>query len=106
MPASLLAVAVHLFGLYWPGSPDSTGFGFPGADKIAHVLLFAVPVWLLGRLTGRVWLVAGIFVAHAVASELIQHQFLPNRSGDPFDLVADLVGVAAAVTLLRISGRR
>ena len=105
LPVSLLAVAVHLLGLYWPGSPDAPGFGFPGADKIAHVLLFAVPVWLLGRLTGRVRLIAGIFVAHAVASELIQHRFLPHRSGDPWDLVADLVGIVAAVTVLTRRGR-
>lgn len=96
---SVAAVLVHLVALYLPGSPEP-GFELPGADKVAHVLLFALPVWLLGRLTGRVWLIAGVFSAHAVVSELIQHWFLPHRSGDPLDLLADLAGIALAVALL------
>ena len=98
------AVLVHLLALYLPGSPEPS-FDLPGADKVVHVLLFGVPVWLLGRLTGRVWLVAGVFAAHAVASELVQHWFLPHRSGDPFDLVADLIGVSLAVLVLTKRGR-
>lgn len=101
-----LALAVHLFGLYWPGSPDDSGFSFPGADKIAHFLLFAAPVWLLGRLTGRVWLVAVIFAVHGVVSELVQYWFLPHRSGDPLDLLADLIGIAVATVLLLVQHRR
>lgn len=96
------AVLVHLLALYLPGSPEPT-FDIPGVDKVVHVLLFGVPVWLLGRLTGRVWLVAVVFVAHAVVSELVQHWFIPDRSGDPFDLLADLAGIGVAVWLLRRS---
>lgn len=97
-----LALTVHLLALYLPGSP-APGFDLPGADKVVHILLFAVPVWLLGRLTGRVWLVAGLFTAHAVASELIQHWLIPLRSGDPLDLLADIIGIGLAVWLLRRS---
>lgn len=102
LPAlSVLALSVHLVALYEPGSPDDVlGFDIPGADKVVHVLLFAVPVWLLGRLTGRIWLVAGVFAAHAVLSELVQHWFLPHRSGDPWDVLADLIGISAATLLL------
>ncbi|MDQ7992730.1 MAG: VanZ family protein [Propionicimonas sp.] len=96
---AVLAVAVHLVALYLPSAPEA-GVGPPGLDKVAHVLLFAVPVWLIGALTGRVWLVAAVFAGHAVVSELVQHWFLPHRDGDPFDLLADLVGIAAAVALL------
>ena len=96
---SVLAVAGHLLALYWPGSPEP-GFDLPGADKVVHVLLFGVPVYLLGRLTGRRWLVAGCFAAHAVVSELVQHWFVPYRSGDPLDLLADLAGIGAATVLL------
>ncbi len=99
-----LAVLVHLLALYLPGSPEP-GLELPGADKVVHVLLFGVPVWLLGRLTGRAWLVAGIFAAHAVVSELIQLWFIPYRSGDPLDLLADLIGIAAALALLTRRGR-
>lgn len=94
-----LAIVVHLLALYLPGSPEPT-FDVSGADKAVHVLLFAVPVWLLGRLTGRIWLVAGVFAGHAVVSELVQLWFVPYRSGDPLDLLADLVGIGAAVALL------
>lgn len=97
-----LALAVHLLALYLPGSPEPS-FDLPGADKVVHVLLFAVPVWLLGRLTGRVWLVAGLFAAHAVLSELIQSWFIPYRSEDPLDLLTDLIGIGIAVWLLRRS---
>ena len=65
------------------------------------MLLFAAPVYLLGRLTGRVGLVAALFAVHAVASELIQWRFIPYRDGDPWDLVADLVGIGLAVLVLR-----
>lgn len=108
LPAlTVLAVAVHLIALYQPGSPDDVlGFDIPGADKLAHVLLFAVPVWLLSRLTGRIWLVAGVFAANAVVSELVQHWFLPHRSGDPLDLLANLFGIVVAAWVLRRQRQR
>ncbi len=86
-----LVLAVHLLALYLPGTP-----GVPEplyVDKVVHALLFAVPVWLLGRLTGRIWLVAGLFAAHAAISELMQYWVVPFRNGGVFDALADLVGV-------------
>lgn len=98
-----LAVAVHLVALYLPGSPDGSLElpWLPGADKVVHLLLFAVPVYLFGRLTRRVGLVAGVFAVHAVVSELVQWRFIPYRDGDPFDALADLVGIGLAVLLLK-----
>lgn len=100
---AILAVAVHLLTLYLPGNPDGSLElpWLPGADKVVHFLVFAVPVYLLGRLTGRLWLIAGLFAVQAVVSELVQWRFLPYRDGDPFDTLADLVGVAFAVWLLK-----
>lgn len=105
-----LAVAVHLVALYLPGDPQGTLElpWLPGADKVVHVLLFAVPVYLLGRLTRRVGLVAGVFAVHAVVSELVQWRFVPYRDGDVVDALADLAGIGLAVLLLlrwRRSGR-
>jgi hypothetical protein len=42
----------------------------------------------------RVGLVTGLFfIGHGVVSELIQHAFYTTRTGDPFDALADSVGV-------------
>jgi uncharacterized membrane protein YhdT len=98
-----LAIVVHLVALYLPGTSDG-GLELPwlpGADKVVHVLLFAVPVYVFGRLTRRVGLVAGVFAVHAVVSELVQWRFVPYRDGDPFDALADLVGIGLAVLLLK-----
>ena len=47
---------------------------------------------------------------HAVLSEVVQAVFLPHRSGDPLDAVADLTGVALGVVVggyvLRVLARR
>lgn len=90
-------MALHLAALYWP-RVDVTG-PVAWTDKVVHVLLFAVPVvvasWAL-----RTWRGPTLVLAlHAPASELIQHYVLPQRSGDPLDAVADLVGVALGAAL-------
>lgn len=98
-----LALAVQLVVLYLPGSPDG-GLELPwlpGADKLVHALVFAVPTYFFGRLTRRVGLVAGLFAVQAVVSELVQWRFIPYRDGDPFDALADLVGIGLAVLLLK-----
>jgi hypothetical protein len=91
------AVAVQLVVLYWP-RPVDTGGGV-GIDKVVHAALFAV-VALTGRRAGvpPAWL-AGLLLAHAVLSELLQHLVLPNRSGDPWDALADAVGVLVGMLL-------
>ena len=98
-----LAIAVQLVAVYLPGSPDG-GLELPwlpGADKLVHALIFAIPVYLLARLTGRVGLVAGVFALHAVVSELVQWRFIPYRDGDVWDVVADLIGIGLAVLAVR-----
>ena len=90
--AFLLACAVNLYGIYAPSQPGPALFD--GADKVFHLLSFALlmATGLLAGLPAR-WLALAL-VLHAVASELIQHWLLPDRSGDPLDAVADAVGVA------------
>ena len=117
-----LAVAAQLWGLYLLTGPPGPGW-FPNADKLQHALGFALPVALLllalglRRLAqrrlptrGAILLVAGGFLGHAVLSEVVQHVFLPSRTGDPWDALADGVGVAAGalvgVALLRRATRR
>ena len=100
------AILVHLYGLYRPTGPP-TSLRFPYADKVQHLLGFAVPVCLVltarwrwqlrsgGVLTRRfTLLVVAVFALHAVVSELAQHFFYLHRTGDYVDALADWVGVA------------
>jgi VanZ family protein len=99
-----LSVAVQLVVLY---SPEGGGPAlFPQSDKVVHVLVFLVPVVLavLAGLPRRA--VVALFGAQAVLSELVQWLFLPHRSGDVWDAVADLTGVALGVLIGTILLRR
>ena len=116
-----VALAVQLYGVYRPTGPP-TIWWFPNADKVEHAVGFGLPValilsaWMLrardrGERLGRraVIVVAGIFVAHAVVSELIQHFFYLHRTGDPLDALADSGGVGLGVgayALVRARSRR
>ena len=75
--------------------PTNAGDGpFPGADKVVHVVLFALLAttarWRFGA--GRTVLLG--VVAYAAGSEVVQGVVLAGRSGDPADEVADPAGVA------------
>jgi VanZ family protein len=117
-----LAVAAQLWGLYRVTGPPTPGW-FPDADKLEHAAGFALPVGLLvlalglrrlarGRTPSRTTLVVvvAVFAAHAVLSEVVQHLFYTGRSGDPRDVLADVVGIAlgavVATALLRRAVRR
>ena len=112
--AAVLAVGLQLWGLYRVAGPPQQ-LWFPFADKLEHAVAFTLPVMLillaaaLRRLPGRQWpspttqaVVVAVFAVHAVVSELIQHVWYRHRTGDPFDVVADWVGIAAGVVLLRV----
>jgi hypothetical protein len=111
---AIIAVLLQLWGLYRVVGPPRVPW-FPYADKVAHLIAFALPVMLillaaalrhpLGadlpslRISA---LVVGVFAAHAVASELIQHVWYQYRTGDPLDVIADWIGIAAGVVLVRL----
>jgi VanZ family protein len=117
--AAVVAVAVHLWGLYRDHGPPSVGW-FPQADKLQHLVGFGLPCFLVllalhlhvaaaGRLlaTRTVGLVVGLFVLHAVVSEVVQGDFYTSRSGDPYDALADVAGTLlglAAYVLVRRRG--
>lgn len=91
--AAVAAVMLQLAVLYWPRPPSVPSGGLP-LDKVAHLVVFALPVVALSAAGApRRW-VAAVMVGHAVASELAQQALLARRSGDPADVVADLIGVA------------
>ncbi|MBO1769249.1 VanZ family protein [Agrococcus sp. TF02-05] len=93
-----LALVAQLVVLYVPDPPSDIPAP-PGSDKLVHFAVFAAPA-LLGVLAGLrpLWLGAAL-VAHAVPSELVQHVLLPGRSGDAWDAVADVAGVAVGLAV-------
>lgn len=87
-----LAIGLQLWGLYAPEAPDSGDL--PGSDKLGHVLMFAL-VMASGVVAGiPAALLAVVLVLQAVVSETVQGMLLSMRSGDVWDAVADLVGIA------------
>ena len=101
--AAALSVVVHLGVLYWP--VITVAGPVTWTDKAVHLLVFAVPTYLVARLVGRPLLVALVFAAHALVSELAQHLLLPGRSGDPWDVVADVAGVVVGTAALAVGAR-
>jgi hypothetical protein len=112
--AAVLAVSLQLWGLYRVAGPPQQPW-FPLADKLEHAVAFALPVMLillaaaLRRPLGWQWpsaatqaVVVGAFATHAVVSELIQHVWYRHRTGDPLDVVADWIGIAGGVMVLRL----
>lgn len=103
LPA-LVALVVQLVVLY---APSGLGSGsFPHGDKLVHATVFALPVFfaLLARLPGAA--VVTVAALHAPGSEIVQARLLAERAGDPWDAVADLVGVGLGVLAAVVVGRR
>jgi VanZ family protein len=85
----------------------------PQSDKIAHAVVYAVMgglafvavrrTWKLKRAT-LVAIAAGIAAAYGLTDEF--HQlFVPERSADIYDAVADGLGGLAGATLVSLVGR-
>ena len=99
-----LAVQVYVLYLYVPSA--SGAVTIPHADKAVHAAIFAVPA-LVGVLSGlRPWLVGLVLLVHAPVSEVVQQVWIPGRSGEPWDVVADWAGVALAVAVAVALRRR
>lgn len=95
----VVAVALQLYGLYAPRMPGPDT-GIPGADKIGHLLAFAVPVLL------AIWLGARPVVTalgiHAVVAEAVQGLVTNERMVDPLDTAANVAGVLLGLVLGRV----
>lgn len=95
-PALLVvSLVIQCVVLYSPQGPGVSPF--PLSDKVVHLLVFAAPAALALLAGFRPALVVALLGAQAVLSEVLQAEFLPGRSGDPLDVVADLAGVGLAV---------
>lgn len=95
---AVVAVLVNLAVLFAPRAPSVPVGGLP-VDKLVHLFVFAWPTYALVRAgLPRRWVVA-CMVLYAPISELVQQQFLGQRSGDSADVLADLAGVAIGAWL-------
>ena len=97
--AFAVAVVVQTLALYWP-RPPSVDTGLP-LDKVVHFGLFAIVTYAGVRAGLPRNLVAVAMLGQAVLSEAIQHFWLDQRGGDVWDLVADVLGIAAALWVTR-----
>ena len=99
----LLAVALQVYVLYLHVPGPESAVAVPHADKLVHGAVFALPA-ALAVLGGWPLLpVALVLGAHAPLSELVQHLWLPERAGDPWDVVADCAGVGLGLLLGRVA---
>jgi hypothetical protein len=100
---ALAVVVVQLLVLYWPVVTVEGPVSW--TDKVVHLLVFAVPTYAVGRALESVRVAVLLFAIHAPVSELVQHFLLPGRSGDVWDAVLDLVGVALGAAALVVGAR-
>lgn len=109
----------HLLALAWtlailaacsiPGR-DIPSVGLMQFDKVVHFCMFAgfggLWLWALrGPLATRRWWVLGTGVGYAIGTEIYQG-FLPfDRTPDPYDALANLAGLIAAIVLYQARTR-
>ena len=112
-PLSLTLLTILLLCL--PGSivPGTGIFAVKNLDKVIHVLLFALNVLLWGwhyalsERQGRdlrlIFIGATVgMIGIGIIMEYVQMYFIPNRSFDGYDIVADIIGsVLAGLWLLK-----
>ncbi|WP_404392613.1 VanZ family protein [Humibacillus xanthopallidus] len=100
---AVVAVLAQLVVLYWPVVTVEGPVSW--TDKVVHLLVFAVPTYAVGRALRSVRAAVLVFAIHAPVSELVQQFLLPGRSGDGWDVVLDLVGVAVGAAALMVGTR-
>jgi drug/metabolite transporter (DMT)-like permease len=105
-----------------PGSafPKSDLFDIPHLDKIVHIILFGgfVGSWCYylflknisaSRLKSLFFIVFLIAMANGIILEFIQRDYIPNRSFEEGDIIADIIAAGIAygicnLKLLKTSG--
>jgi VanZ family protein len=91
------------------GIPNKGMLGLPHIDKLAHVVLFGVFVWLWSRsedisnnnTSRRFFLMSS---GYGILMEFIQAGFT-NRAFELLDIVADISGAAIAWLLINMTSR-
>ena len=105
---TVAAGGVFVANLFYLGSkPFAVGLIPSPWDKLAHLLAFGIIAGLLwlGLLRKHpVWVILVVTLIGGV-DELHQYYFLPGRSGDVYDLLADMWAALLAVSILHTVNR-
>ncbi|MCC6927496.1 MAG: VanZ family protein [Gemmatimonadaceae bacterium] len=93
-----------------PGTAIPHGPQIPGADKVVHGSMYGVLGFLAGKALGRDgfarWVVAGVLIAALAAGDEWHQQWIPARSAETLDWVADVAGATLGMTLSRSAQAR
>ena len=86
--------------LHFMQPPSLDVISFTLADKLAHFLMFFFTMmWFM--YVSKKWLVTAVsLIFLALALELIQMNYIINRSFDWFDWIADVIGIVLCFLLL------
>lgn len=98
LAASAMLVAAVIYGSLGTGSSLPSPGEF---DKLAHfgAYLF-LAIWFTGLVSrAQYWKVVLALVGFGLAMEILQQTMQRGRYGDPFDMAANALGVAAGVSL-------
>lgn len=83
-----------------PGPFSDKHFHFASYALFATLLVRALASARIRNVTGRVALLGILFAALYGVTDEIHQMFVPGRSADPYDLLADTLGAVAAAGLL------
>jgi len=96
-----------------PGSalPEQNWFADIQLDKWVHIGLFSVLVFLWASafdlgLPSNSWIVITIAILYGIAVEFVQKTWIPNRSFDLYDVVADAIGSVVGLIVWLRSNRK
>ncbi len=100
--------------LFTPGSAiPKTSWEIPHFDKVVHAGMFASLVFLFqldsyntAKARLKVTLLIIAVLLFGSLSEYIQYAYIPGRSGNIYDLIADGIGVVLGLLLFRLLGER
>ena len=97
--ASLLLVAGVIFGSLASLGPQVEMAGH--VDKLEHALVYAfLASWFTGLVgRGRYWHVAVALASLGLALEFLQNAMALGRVGDPWDMAANVLGIAAGLAV-------
>ena len=111
LPAILFFIFITVL-LCLPGSEFPTGrlFSIPQLDKAIHIiffttlcLLFSFPIKKsvpnVAKIKQWFWIISLTGISYGIAIEFIQENWIPNRSFELLDIVADSVGCLLALLI-------